>query len=99
MLYRYDILQVKDFENCKYTFMGYDFAQRHGFDYADYKRVYDGWEEIDTDNVYRALDFLFHKFNVNHPADFEGHSLSTSDVVVLDGVAYYCDSFGWEKID
>ncbi len=30
-----------------------------------------------------SLDDIFTKFNIDHPADFTGHSLSVSDVVVL----------------
>ena len=45
----------------------------------------------------------YDKFNVEKPIDFMGHSLSVSDVVeILDGEnkgAYFCDSFGFKKID
>ena len=30
-----------------------------------------------------SLDDIFTEFNIDHPADFTGHSLSVSDVVVL----------------
>lgn len=46
-----------------------------------------------------SLEGIFEKFNTDHPADFTGHSLSVSDVVVLhqDGqnTAHYVDSFGY----
>ena len=49
------------------------------------------------------LEDVFHKFNVEKPIDFTGHSLSVSDVVeILDGEnkgAYFCDSFGFKEID
>ena len=59
--------------------------------------------------VYRApleegesLDGLYLKFNLDHPSDFTGHSLSVSDVVVLrkDGAetAYYVDDMGFTEV-
>ena len=48
------------------------------------------------------LDWLFFQFNMNHPQDFRGHSLSVSDVVTIDreGVvrAYYVDVMGFTEI-
>ena len=41
---------------------------------------------------------LFELFNLNHPKDFHGHSLSVSDIVELNGVNYYCDAMGWVKL-
>ena len=42
------------------------------------------------------------KFNMDHPADYTGHSLSVSDVVILkkDGelTAHYVDSFGYQEL-
>ena len=42
------------------------------------------------------------RFNIDHPADFKGHSLSVSDVVVLhqDGkdTAHYCDRAGFSEV-
>ena len=32
------------------------------------------------------------------PESYKGHSLSVSDIVVLDGVNYYVDSFGFIKL-
>ena len=67
-----------------------------GFSKWCYKKVYEG--EIEALSILTALDDLFRQFNLNHPEDFHGHSLSVSDVVELDGVWYYCDSIGWVNI-
>lgn len=44
----------------------------------------------------------FQAANIDHPADFKGHSLSVSDIVVLhqDGkdTAHYCDRFGFSQV-
>ena len=49
-----------------------------------------------------TLNSIYEKFNLYHPEDFRGHSLSVSDIVVFhkDGVdtAYYVDSFGFAEV-
>ena len=49
-----------------------------------------------------SLESIYTRFNIDHPADFKGHSLSVSDVVVLhqDGkdTAHYCDRFGFSQV-
>ena len=48
------------------------------------------------------LESIYNRFNVDRPADFKGHSLSVSDIVVLrqDGkdTAHYCDRFGFSQV-
>ncbi|MCD7750982.1 MAG: YodL domain-containing protein [Lachnospiraceae bacterium] len=48
------------------------------------------------------LDDLYLKFNLYHPADFTGHSMSISDVIVLqkDGIrtAFYVDDMGFAEV-
>ena len=49
-----------------------------------------------------TLEDIYRTFNVDHPADFKGHSLSVSDVVVLhqngQDTAHYCDSVGFQQV-
>jgi len=68
-----------------------------GFNIHQYKKVYEG-EVEDQGSILKTLDHLFEKFNLYHPEDFRGHSLSVSDVINLDGVDYYCDSCAWVNI-
>lgn len=73
-------------------YMGYDFVSKYFTLSLDlYKQVWEG----DTDG---DLDDLYTMFNVNHPEGFKGHSLSTSDLVELDGKYFYCDSYGWKEV-
>ena len=48
------------------------------------------------------LEDIYYAFNTNHPDDYEGHSLSVSDVVVIKEnnklLAYYVDSFGFKPL-
>lgn len=67
---------------------------------------------VDRDNyqmVYAAelspgetLEDIYTRFNIDHPEDFKGHSLSVSDVVVLhekgSDTAYYVDSIGFKEV-
>ena len=68
---------------------------------------------VDKDNynlVYTAIrpegttyDMIFEEFNLFHPADFTGHSLSVSDVIVdytdrEDPKAVYVDSSGFKNV-
>lgn len=86
------IYQIKDFENCPYTFMSWRFAGKF-FDINDYELVY-SYEDENPD-----LEEIFFKFNMERPEDFTGHSLSVSDVVEVNGKKYYVDSFGFKEID
>ena len=50
-----------------------------------------------------SQDSLWEKFNLHHPADYKGRSMSVSDVVVIsrDGEqkkAYYVDGIGFKKL-
>ena len=68
-----------------------------------YEMVYTGPipDEKSADDP-AVLEDLFIRFNLQHPEDFHGHSLSVSDVVVLkreDEIrSYYTDSFGFEQL-
>ena len=82
-----------------YRFMNLDFVKRHGMkvNRADYELVYTApLTEKDT------LEAIYERFNIQRPADFTGHSLSVSDVVVLnDGKsikACYVDSIGFAEL-
>lgn len=95
----FKIYQLINSRETDYGFMGWDVAKKHGFKISDYKEVYSGEREQKG-----ILDNLFEEFNLHHPADFRGHSLSVSDVVALKEPKndywywYYCDSWGWEEI-
>jgi hypothetical protein len=49
-----------------------------------------------------ALNSLFEKFNIDHPADYTGRSMSVGDVVVLrcngDITAHFVDSVGFVEL-
>ena len=49
-----------------------------------------------------SLEDIYTRFNIDHPKDFKGHSLSVSDVVVLHqnghDTAHYVDSNGYRQV-
>lgn len=57
------------------------------------------WQDMSNDEV---LEELFQRFNLSRPQDFEGHSLSVSDVIALkrDGEVsvHYVDSIGFKEL-
>ena len=77
-------------------FMSYDFAKKHGWDESLYNLVWEG--EVPLGNLESVYMMFGNNYEGTRPADFKGHTLSMSDVVVKDGQAYYCDTFGWTKI-
>ena len=59
-------------------------------------------KETDFDKVPKTIDAqlenIYEKFNCNRPKDFQGHSLSVSDIVAVDRQLYYCKDIGFEKM-
>lgn len=97
---RYAIYQIADdSKGREYRFMGLEYVTSHGMavDAADYDFIYGG-----PLSGNETLDSLYEKFNLDHPAGYKGHSLSVSDVVVMqkDGQAkaYYVDRFGFSEL-
>lgn len=49
-----------------------------------------------------SLEDIYTRFNIDRPADFTGHSLSISDIVVLHengrDTAHYCDRLGFSQV-
>ena len=58
--------------------------------------------ELQKETQGATLEAIFEKFNLDHPEDFRGHSLSVSDIVVLhqngQNTAHFVDSFGYTDI-
>ena len=86
-----------------YRFMNYDYLQSKGvtLERGGYDAIYTGGF-MDYGNARTNLDMIYQRFNVDHPADFKGHSLSVSDIVALkqNGVVscHYVDSIGFREL-
>ena len=72
-------------------------AAEHRVDAKNYALVYSAPLTPGT-----SLEDIYTRFNIDHPKDFKGHSLSVSDVVVLhqngQDTAHYVDSFGYKDV-
>ena len=72
-------------------------ATGHSLDPTNYDLIYSAPLTPDM-----TLERIYERFNIDHPADFKGHSLSVSDVVVLhqDGqdAAHFVDSVGFREV-
>lgn len=97
---KFGIYQLKDSEETRdIRFMDMDYLKKEGIPVSkeNYTLVYTGElkEGISLEDIYT-------KFNIDHPADFTGHSLSVSDVVVLhqdgENTSHYVDSVGYREI-
>ena len=96
----FSIYQIKSGDETRdYRFEPYDRLQAMGrsVNRAHYDLVYTAPLDGTT-----TLEDIYRTFNIEHPADFKGHSLSVSDVVVLHqggkDTAHYCDSFGFQQV-
>ena len=107
--------KVQDAEADKDTFSIYQLKQgdeTRDFRFEPYDRLQAAGNVVDKTNyelVYSAeltpgtsLEDIYTRFNIDHPKDFKGHSLSVSDVVVLhqngQDSAHYVDSFGYKEV-
>lgn len=95
----YSIFQLKEGAD-EGLFLSYRSAKKQGLkiDKSNYELVYIGENYSDY-----SLDELYEAFNIHHPLDFCGHSLSVSDVITYkhsDGSAeaYYVDSCGFVEL-
>lgn len=96
----YAIYQYHQVDNeMGYQYMSLDFIEKMGMSVKvqDYQMMYQGVLEVQD-----TLEDLYIKFNIDRPEGFKGHSMSTSDVVILkrDGEmkAYYVNDIGFREL-
>ena len=86
-------------EGRDFRYRSYEGLQADGLsvDRKNYQLVYTAPLDQNT-----SLDEIYHRFNMEHPADYTGRSLSLGDIVVFrqDGkqTAYYVDSVGYREV-
>ena len=69
----------------------------------NYELIYVGeLSELQEKTQGETLEVIYEKFNIDHPEDYRGHSLSVSDIVVLhqngENSAHFVDSFGFTRL-
>lgn len=97
---RFGIYQIKSGEELHYhRFEPLDRLEQYG------RKV----EKANYDLIYTAslqegqsLDDIYEEFNLYHPENFRGHSLSVSDIVLIhrngENHSYYVDRFGFQEV-
>ena len=109
---KYGIYQLKpNLELDSLRFEGTESLKRMGitkdnfdaFKPENYTLLYVGeLSELQKETQGATLEAIFEKFNLDHPEDFRGHSLSVSDIVVLhqngQNTAHFVDFFGYTEI-
>lgn len=96
----FSIYQLRGGDDTRdYRFESLESLKERGLtvDRANYELVYSApLHDIET------LESIYQRFNIDHPEDFTGHSLSVSDIVVLrhgeQETAHYCDSAGFVEV-
>jgi hypothetical protein len=96
----FEIYQIKKGEELRAVrFENIDMLNKLGLkvDYNNYDYIYSGKLEENME-----LEDIFEKFNLDRPDNFKGHSLSVSDVVILNKkgelTAHFVDSFGFKEV-
>ena len=109
---KYGIYQLKDNPELRqFRFEGTESLKRMGitkdnFDAVkmeNYNLIYVGeLSELQGPTQGETLEAVYEKFNIDHPTDYKGHSLSVSDIVVLhqdgENTAHFVDSFGFTTL-
>lgn len=95
----FQIELIEDFYDVSFEPYNIHIELRGQINPAIYDCVYQTTKTVSpADSEYEILEELFEEFNMNRPSDFDGHSMSVSDVVTVDGIAYFCDSIGWKEL-
>ena len=109
---KYGIYQLKDNPELRdFHFAGTAELLKRGILSDDFKEIQPGnynlvytgeLSDIDGQAQGEKLNAIFEKFNIDHPADYRGHSLSVSDIVVLhengENSTHFVDSFGFTEL-
>jgi hypothetical protein len=101
MIKSFTIFQLDNSKQANnFKFMPYDFVKKMSYELSlcFYNLVYQSEVVTSHDDAMDILDDLYFEFNMRKPADFKGHSLSTSDIIKMDNKYYYCDSFGFVEV-
>jgi len=99
----YVIYQLRqDASTAELRFMGTEYLEKQGLEVSreNYAAVYAG--ALPDGSTNDRLNSLYETFNIAHPEDFKGHSLSVSDIIAMRQAGkvscHYVDPFGFKEI-
>lgn len=107
--FSYDIYQIREgnaYHSLRFANLSELEHMHQPVQKSNYEQIYTGTlseNSADEQSSHtEILESLYEKFNLQHPADYRGHSLSVSDIVVLHengrDTAYFCDSIGFKEV-
>lgn len=81
-------------------FNNYDRIMKEGkkLSLKAYNMVYEGEFEKNTSSKLPVTEQIYTMFNIARPKDFKGHSLSVSDIIIVNGTCFFCDSYCFKEI-
>ena len=102
----YALLRLRDDieDNAQLMFANYSYLQKKEMEpeIDRYKVVYHG-SIFASEDVNQQLEDLYVKFNIDHPEDCRGHSISASDIIALKIAGevsfHYVDSFRFQNLE
>lgn len=107
--FSYDIYQIREgnaYHSLRFANLSELEHMHQPVQKSNYEQIYTGTlseNSADGQSSHtEVLESLYEKFNLQHTADYRGHSLSVSDIVVLHengrDTAYFCDSIGFKEV-
>ena len=90
------IYQVNKDNRREFGFVDYEWFKLHGKERMErgmYDLVWDGFDGS------ASLEGVYERFNLHHPSDFKGHSMSVSDLVETESGLFFCDAFGFTPVE
>ncbi|MCQ2596539.1 MAG: YodL domain-containing protein [Treponema sp.] len=105
-VFSYKVFQLNDNnENRNKRFTGWDSLKRLDafFDPKDYDFIYEGSIKSESSDLNSVSEEIYKKLNLNRPSDFTGHSLSVSDILIIENngkeTVMYVDDIGYKSSD
>ncbi len=94
----YQLKEGEEYHGMRFESLDRNRLHSNQLNEEDYTLMYEGdLSQYSGNTVEEKLEVLFEEFNINKPANFMGHSMSVSDVVIVNDNAYYCDSVGFRE--
>lgn len=91
------VFQIANIGGTDYAFRGFSEKLFNCDDYVlKDARLYP--DKGDDETILDSVFYDYNDYGFLNDISFVGHSMSVSDVVVIDDKAYYCESFGWKDI-
>jgi len=87
--FRRNMMDLSFVDNTEYKFKRTDIV--------NYNCAYYG--QIKAKSFRDVPDKLFEMFNINHPKDYLGRSLSVGDIVIVNGMMFICCGIGFKEIE